>query len=281
MGPDRLHRLTTLNDRGTGSLCQAITDANTAGGANTINFSASLTGTITLAGDLPAIQDNGLTIDGSGASITISGNNTYRCFLIGALTPGTSTQVAESVTIANLTFSGCKAQGGAGGSGAPRAAAALDLVELSLWQTWGTSQFRTLAFPATPLLAVRGGASVSDGAFASGGGMGGNGGSQAVDTSGGATGGGLGLGANGGTDTPFAGGSSGIAIGAAGTGSDSGLGGYCYSNSGGAGGAAGEGPVTEAPICDGGGGSAETDFDFGGNGGFGGGGGGAANADAM
>lgn len=68
----------------TGDLRYAITQADTAGGANIIDFSADLSGTIKLTGDLPAIEDNGLTIDGAGASITVSGNNTYRCFFIGA-----------------------------------------------------------------------------------------------------------------------------------------------------------------------------------------------------
>ncbi|MFI4970782.1 MAG: hypothetical protein ACHP7D_11305 [Lysobacterales bacterium] len=49
------------NDAGVDSLCQAITDANAAGGANTIQFAIPGTGphTITLANPLPAVSAPG------------------------------------------------------------------------------------------------------------------------------------------------------------------------------------------------------------------------------
>lgn len=106
----------------TGSLRRAIEQANTAGGTNTIAF--SVTGTITLAGELPVIQDDGLTIDGTSAPgyagtpvVTIDGGSAYRCLFVGAWTSGTSTQVAVNVTIAGLNLQNCAAAGGAGGFG--------------------------------------------------------------------------------------------------------------------------------------------------------------------
>ena len=60
--------VTNLNDAGPGSLRQAILDANaTVGLPDTIIFQAGLTGTITLASQLP-ITD-GVTITGPGAAV--------------------------------------------------------------------------------------------------------------------------------------------------------------------------------------------------------------------
>ncbi len=68
------YTVTNLNNSGAGSLRQAILDANVHAGSDTITFSVS--GFITLGSSLPNITDH-LTIDGSGQSITISGNNLY------------------------------------------------------------------------------------------------------------------------------------------------------------------------------------------------------------
>ena len=67
--------VSNLNNSGGGSLRAAITVANANPGADKITFSVS--GTITLGSSLPDITDH-LTIDGSGQSITISGNDRYR-----------------------------------------------------------------------------------------------------------------------------------------------------------------------------------------------------------
>ncbi len=126
--------VTTLTD-GAGTcpgvnctLRQAITDANASAGADTITFSVS--GTIMLTATLPSITDvAGLTIDGTGQTITISGNNLVGVFKTDTgsvlnlnnltLTNGSSSlggAIASngSVTITNSTLSNNSAsQGGA------------------------------------------------------------------------------------------------------------------------------------------------------------------------
>jgi len=74
--------VTTTADSGAGSLRQAITDSNTAGGANTIGFQIPGTGpqTITLTSQLPAINANGtltsLLIDGYSQPGSVLNTNT-------------------------------------------------------------------------------------------------------------------------------------------------------------------------------------------------------------
>jgi uncharacterized repeat protein (TIGR01451 family) len=88
------YTVTNTNDSGTGSLRQAILDAESHGGADQIAFDASVSGTITLASALPTITQD-LTITGPGADrLAISGNDTYRVF---AITGGT-------VSISGLTI---------------------------------------------------------------------------------------------------------------------------------------------------------------------------------
>jgi hypothetical protein len=97
--------VTNLNDSGAGSLRQAITDANAAASADIINFSVS--GTITLASTLPDITDTaGLTIDGTGQTLTISGNNAVRAMQV---------VVGASLTLNNLTIANGSATGSSGG----------------------------------------------------------------------------------------------------------------------------------------------------------------------
>lgn len=100
--------VTNLADAGAGSLRQAITDANTAAGADIIQFQAGLTGTVTLATGQLEITDT-VTIQGPGAAIlAVSGNNASRVFY---LYNGSAT---VDVTISGLTVRGGAANLGAG-----------------------------------------------------------------------------------------------------------------------------------------------------------------------
>ncbi len=99
--------VTNLGDHGAGSLRQAVIDANTLGGANTINFTVS--GTIVLT--TGPIQIKGpLSIVGPGAgSLTVDGNATTGIFLIfeSASVPACPTLTGPSdflVSISGLTL---------------------------------------------------------------------------------------------------------------------------------------------------------------------------------
>jgi CSLREA domain-containing protein len=79
-------------------------------GEDTINFNLGSPATITLVGQLPNITDSaGLIIDGGGANITVSGNNTVRVFEVG-----TSTISGAKLTLNNLTVANGRALLGAG-----------------------------------------------------------------------------------------------------------------------------------------------------------------------
>ena len=100
--------VTNLADAGTGSLRQAIDDANGAAGADNIVFQAGLSGTITLATGQLSITDS-VTITGPGAAnLSVSGNNASRVFY---LYNGTA-EIA--VTLSGMTVRGGAATIGAG-----------------------------------------------------------------------------------------------------------------------------------------------------------------------
>ena len=97
-----------LNDAGAGSLRQAIVDANTAAGADTVTFQAGLTGTITLTTGQLSITDS-VDIQGPGAAaLTVSGNSASRVFYLY------NGQAIIDVTISGLTITGGNASIGAG-----------------------------------------------------------------------------------------------------------------------------------------------------------------------
>src|SRR5262245_18855049 len=96
--------VTTLADSGPGSLRQAIGLANVTSGADTITFGVS--GTIVLASTLPAIADD-LAIDGTGQSITISGNNAVQVITVNS----GATLNLNTLTIANGLCSNCAGGG--------------------------------------------------------------------------------------------------------------------------------------------------------------------------
>ncbi|HET9212178.1 MAG TPA: choice-of-anchor Q domain-containing protein [Thermoanaerobaculia bacterium] len=74
--------VTNLNDSGAGSLRDAIGQANAAAGADTINFQAGLTGTITLTSGQLSIIDS-VDIQGPGAAaLAVDGNNASRVFYL-------------------------------------------------------------------------------------------------------------------------------------------------------------------------------------------------------
>ena len=118
--------VTNLNDNGAGSLRDAITQANTMAGADTIDFQAGLTGTITLASALPQITQD-LTINGPGADVvTVSGASAFQVFNIaggvtvsisgltmsnGRATQGGGIANGGTLTVTNSTFSGNSATG--------------------------------------------------------------------------------------------------------------------------------------------------------------------------
>jgi predicted outer membrane repeat protein len=76
--------VTNLDDSGSGSLRQAVLDANASFVSDTINFASSLSGgTLTLASQI-GITDK-LTINGLGSDkLTISGNKKTRIFLVNS-----------------------------------------------------------------------------------------------------------------------------------------------------------------------------------------------------
>ncbi len=69
---------------GTGDLRYCITQANDAGGSNTIDFTLTAPAIITLTGSLPTIRNN-LTIDGPGETqLTIDGNNAHSILVVAS-----------------------------------------------------------------------------------------------------------------------------------------------------------------------------------------------------
>ena len=93
---------------GTGTLRQAIVDANANAGADMITFSASVTGTIVLSSALPNLSDD-VIISGPGANVltvqrsTAAGTPSFRIFTINS---------GKTVTISGLTITNGNVDGG-------------------------------------------------------------------------------------------------------------------------------------------------------------------------
>src|SRR3990172_4837013 len=105
--PAATFTVTNTNDAGAGSLRQAITDANAAVGADTIAFDVS--GTITLASDLPEITDPltidaaGIVIDGDGvASRGLGASDNFVQFTVLGLT-------IQNIAGRGIAIAGCDA----------------------------------------------------------------------------------------------------------------------------------------------------------------------------
>src|SRR5262245_24028820 len=76
--------VTHLGDAGSGSLRQAILDANDRDGDDVIDFAPSVTGTINLLGELPELNSN-IDLRGPGAdrlTVRRSTGDAYRIFTI-------------------------------------------------------------------------------------------------------------------------------------------------------------------------------------------------------
>lgn len=102
--------VTNTDDSGTGSLRQAVIEANAAAGADVILFAPGVTGVITLTTGQIEITDD-VTITGPGsASLAISGNDTSRIFYIYD-----DRATALVATISGLTFTNGNDTGSYGG----------------------------------------------------------------------------------------------------------------------------------------------------------------------
>jgi alpha-L-arabinofuranosidase len=116
-----------LNDSGPGSLRQAILDANTAGGTQSIPFATGLGGTINLVTALPTLSANitiqglgagAITINGSGSVLTIGPAVTAKIqnltFTGGSITNNASLQIAGTDVVVQLLGSGALTVGSTG-----------------------------------------------------------------------------------------------------------------------------------------------------------------------
>jgi hypothetical protein len=85
----------------------AITNTDCVAGSGTDTITFSVSGMITLDSELPVIMDaDGLTIDGTGQTVTISGNNAVRVFYAG-----------NTLTLNHLTIANGYSTGGVVGGG--------------------------------------------------------------------------------------------------------------------------------------------------------------------
>ncbi|MCB9892992.1 MAG: hypothetical protein H6839_00920 [Planctomycetes bacterium] len=108
--------VSNLSNSGAGSLRQAITDHNSAGGTNTINF--AVTGTVTVTSVLPTIASGNLTINANVSGNTVLGGGSNAVFAINSGT-GSATVTINGLTISgggSTAGSGLQVQAGSGGT---------------------------------------------------------------------------------------------------------------------------------------------------------------------
>ncbi len=125
--------VTNTNDSGSGSLRQAILDANGTAGADTIGITA--TGTVTLQSSLPAITES-VDISGPGPGFFVDGTDNFRLLVVnpgvtfslsglslinGSTTSGAGAALLVSgnaaATVSHVAVSSSTASGGATGGG--------------------------------------------------------------------------------------------------------------------------------------------------------------------
>jgi predicted outer membrane repeat protein len=94
--------VTTLADAGSGSLRQAIDDANANPGEDRVLFASGLSGTITLAAELQ-IYDQVQVLGPGAGQITVSGGGTSRIFKVR---PQVNGSYGDPVAISGLTLTG-------------------------------------------------------------------------------------------------------------------------------------------------------------------------------
>ena len=99
------YTVNNTNPSGSGSLAQAMTDQNNGTGPDRVLFQSSLSGQITLASDLTAV-DEPLQVLGPGANVlTISGNNAHRIFNVAS---------GGDLTVSGLTMTNGNPSGAGG-----------------------------------------------------------------------------------------------------------------------------------------------------------------------
>lgn len=118
--------VTNTNDAGAGSLRQAVLDANAAPGADVIQFSAGVTGTISLSTGELSVSES-LTIDGPGANVlSVSAGGRSRVFNFTAgtsflrrlwITGGNASSGGGVVNAGTLTVENCEVSVNSAGSG--------------------------------------------------------------------------------------------------------------------------------------------------------------------
>jgi Ca2+-binding RTX toxin-like protein len=120
-----------LSDSGAGSLRQAIDDANVTPGADQITFQSSLSGQITLASQLPNINDP-LDVVGPGVDrLTVSGNFNSRIFYIQPTVHGTPVAISGLTLTAGHPSASDPVQGRGGAIFSKYAKLTLDRVVVS------------------------------------------------------------------------------------------------------------------------------------------------------